>query len=260
MTYKLNLRKSEFISVILLTALLLTYLLPVRLEAQEAKSVALVFKVSGTLDIKRRNSNSWVRGKRGDLLDSGDQLKTGARSLTTILFQDDKSVLKVGSNSEMTINAQRQEKSLFKKLYLGLGSLWMKITEKEDQQFSVETPTSVASIKGSEGLESVAATGDTKLFGITGEFEFSTALGKVTIGANETGIATRGNPPVKRRTDPRDLQATRAATGLTEEETKGLQSETAPPEEIEGEQEVRIPFVDEDGNVKVMIIRIKGQQ
>jgi hypothetical protein len=112
--------------------------------------IAYVGELGGSVTIIKNNpGEEEVEATLGMLLVGGDTVKTGEASYSAVIFQDDGSRVKLGENSQLTLNAERDRKKLKKRLFLGSGGkIWAKITKKRGTDFQVKTPTSVASVKG----------------------------------------------------------------------------------------------------------------
>jgi hypothetical protein len=102
--------------------------IPALLSAQDV--IAYVGEVGGTVTVVKENPGGEVEAQPGMLLMGGDTVKTAASSYSSIIFQDDGSRVKLGENSQLTLNAERDGKALKKKMFLGSGgTLWAKVTK-----------------------------------------------------------------------------------------------------------------------------------
>ncbi|MEE9167731.1 MAG: FecR domain-containing protein [Candidatus Neomarinimicrobiota bacterium] len=111
--------------------------------------IALTMKTSGQVSHKGEQVPDFQTLRRGSSLFDGDFVVTGDDGLAIALFLDDKSQLKIRQNTETRIAGSRTEGVISKRVELSYGTL--KATVKEQtQQFTITTPTSVASIKGTE--------------------------------------------------------------------------------------------------------------
>jgi len=134
-----------------ITALLVTLVLfiPVAVFAQDV--IAYIGEVGGTVTVVKANPGEEVEAQLGMLLMGGDTVKTATASYSSIIFQDDGSRVKLGENSQLTLNAERDQKNLKKRMFLDSGGkLWAKVSKKKGTDFQVKTPTSVASVKGTK--------------------------------------------------------------------------------------------------------------
>ena len=135
----------------LLSILIVTSMLCVWLYSDsgiaDTRDVALVLKVKGTAQHRLNNTTSWSGLRKASRLAAGDRVKTGESSLVAMVFTDDKSMLKVRSDSEITVGGERTKKGFAKRLFMGLGDMWAKVNPL-GSGFRLETPSGVAAVKG----------------------------------------------------------------------------------------------------------------
>lgn len=111
--------------------------------------VALTMKTTGDVRHKPVDAEEFEPLRRAIALFDGEVVATGEDGLAVALFLDDKSQLKIKKNSEVEISGSRDEKVISKRINMAFGS--MKVTvEEQTKDFVITTPTSVASIKGTE--------------------------------------------------------------------------------------------------------------
>ena len=112
--------------------------------------VGLLSKV--VLDVARREaSTDWQMARRGDILSSGDKVKTGEKSVAVIKFRD-RSLVRVRERSELTVNETTSGSCVSRSVNLEKGSVGFKLEKQgSDEEFRFTSPTSVASIRGTEG-------------------------------------------------------------------------------------------------------------
>ncbi len=185
-----------------LVALLLVLALSVSLRADD-KDVALVLKTAGQVELKKDTRSSWARAKRGQRLDSGQAVRTGDGSLAALVFTDDKSLLKVRSNSNVTINGQREEKTIVKRIQLAFGQIWAKVT-KQNTAMRVESPSGVATVKGTVFSCLFNSQAEFLVFCESGLLEVVNRFGTMILGANEMARLTRDAPPERLSGNPED--------------------------------------------------------
>ena len=169
--------------------------------------IAYIGELGGTVTIIKNNPGEEVEATLGMLLVGGDTVKTGEESYSAVIFQDDGSRVKLGENSQLTLNAERDKKKLKKRLFLGSGGkIWAKITKKRGTDFQVKTPTSVASVKGTRFSMEEAATGtfvwvyEDSVFLKNGDAEKEVQTGEfgfASEGAVETGPIGENPGPVE---------------------------------------------------------------
>jgi hypothetical protein len=115
-----------------------------------AQPIAMIMKIINT-DVQRRSpGKEWQKAKRGDQLASKDNLKTGANAFAVVKFNDN-TLLKVRPNSEITISGEIAGNVFSKSVELNRGGTDFDVNKQEKEKFEFSTPTSVASIRGTNG-------------------------------------------------------------------------------------------------------------
>lgn len=128
-----------------LVAVLLVCALALGAAAQD-KSVVVTVKATGEVLVKAGGAKESAL-KAGARLNDGDQVRTGADGRAVLVFTDDKSQLKLTPNTSLTLHARRAGGRTDKEVEMNQGTLWSKVTRQQGE-FRIATPTSVASVKG----------------------------------------------------------------------------------------------------------------
>lgn len=113
-------------------------------------SVGVLTKIIKQVDYKPYEVGNWDEAKLGSVLNDGDEIKTGDRSLALIKFLDN-SLLRVRENSIVTILGSKEESRINKTAVIQEGSVGFEIEEQGEGEFKFTTPTAVASIRGTDG-------------------------------------------------------------------------------------------------------------
>ena len=119
------------------------------LSAAYANKIAVVTKVKGMVEIMPTGKKLFSKLKAGSILADGDKIRTGTSGFAAIIFIDDKSTLKLKGNSEAVITGQRTAASISKKINMDSGTIRATI-KKQNSSFVIQTPTSIASVKGTD--------------------------------------------------------------------------------------------------------------
>ena len=115
------------------------------------KPVAIIYKPVGTVDYLKEGKN-WSKAAAATPLISGDKVKTGENSFVVIKFIEN-SILRLQEKSEITIRGEMTaNKDFSKNVHLVRGQLGFNVKKQQNEKFEFTTPTSVASIRGTEGL------------------------------------------------------------------------------------------------------------
>jgi len=89
---------------------------------------------------------------KGTILFNDERVKTGKKSLALIKFQDDNSMVRLRELSELTISNNSENGTMVKSTALVRGGLGFSVQkQKQNKQFRLTSPTSVASIRGTRG-------------------------------------------------------------------------------------------------------------
>src|SRR3990172_3748370 len=166
------------------------------------RDIAIVLKITGTAQVKSGQSN-WETLQKGRRLQDGERVRTGAESLVALVFTDDKSMMKIRSNSEVTFSGERQEKGILKRLSMNVGQMWAKVNPT-GAGFRIETPSGVAAVKGTEFYTLVDEFGNTVVIGLEGLLELINQLGSILVGEGQTGTMSKTNAPNVKDTEKYD--------------------------------------------------------
>ena len=201
-----------------------------------ASKIAVATKVNGDVEIMPVDTKDFSELKPGTVLSDGDKIRTGNSGFAAIIFIDDKSILKLKGNSEATIAGQRTSASISKKINMDSGTVRATIT-KQNVNFVIQTPTSVASVKGTDfWLLSDPISGD-EVIGLDGI---------VNLTNNETGEevdVTEGNSGISNPD---------GSVGLEETDPNSIPDD--PSDDQEGPSQIRIYLDGPNGEQKVIVI------
>ncbi|MCI0697859.1 FecR family protein [candidate division KSB1 bacterium] len=172
------------------------------------KDIALVLKTIGQVQVNTANG-AWQDAPKGTRLHAGMQLRTGNESLAAVVFTDDKSLLKVRSNSQVAINGKRETPAsaggrIAKTIAMQFGELWAKVT-KGTAPFRVETPSGVAAVKGTIFYAILTDDGKFIIVCLDGLVELINQFGSVLVKAGETGISSPDQAPESHPTTPGEM-------------------------------------------------------
>jgi len=181
--------KKNAVVVTLLFGLLIIAL---PLQAQ-VKEIAVVIKVVGQVQVKSGTAD-WQALQNGRRLHSGDFVKTGEGALVALVFTDDKSMIKIRSNSQIQIDGERTEQGIAKKIIMTLGQMWSKISPK-GAGYQMVTPSGVAAVRGTE-FYGIVELNKMTIIGIDGIVAVSNAIDSVLVTAGKTGTSERDLAPV----------------------------------------------------------------
>jgi hypothetical protein len=176
-------------SVTLLTFLLLCG----QNHAAVVREMAFVLKVTGEAKIKTATQD-WNNLQKGNRVNNGDQIRTGENALVSLVFIDDKTLMKIRANSTVQIKGDKNAQGIGKQLFMEMGEMWSKVTPN-GPGFRIETPSGVAAVKGTEFYTIVDNQGQTFIFGIEGLVQLLNELGEVLVGKGQMGFSKKGDKP-----------------------------------------------------------------
>ena len=164
-----------------------TLLLPILFlsVSLQAAKVAVVSKVQGDVLLQRAADMDYKTAvTMGMILENNDQIKVND-GFAVMLLLDDKSQVKIRENSEVAITMEKDRSGSAYHVRLDYGQALTKYAKGADFEFQLHTPTSVASIKGTQFWTITdPETGD----------QVIVLEGLVDVMNNLTGMITTGAP------------------------------------------------------------------
>jgi ferric-dicitrate binding protein FerR (iron transport regulator) len=157
--------------------------------AQAADPVAVVVKTKGRVEISREQPEKTVNVNKGQVLYDKDKIRTRSDSFCAIKFIDDKSLLRIKENSTCIVEGSREQDHINKNVIVEIGSFFASLF-KPRGQFTVTTPTSVASVKGTQFWTIQLQDGRTIYIGIEGLIDLLNDAGNVLLRDGQTAIYT----------------------------------------------------------------------
>ena len=123
--------------------------------------IALITKSKGIVDYKSNQSDVFIKDiKNGLELYNDDLLKTGEDGFVMFVYLDDGSLVKIHKNSEIYIRGKIDNNKINKRLSVGNGIFRFDVKKQQGDEFTVVTPSSVASVKGTDFMVNVGQEGD----------------------------------------------------------------------------------------------------
>ena len=206
-----------------------------------SSKIAIAIKVKGKVSVIQKGSPEKQSLKPGTALSDQDKILTGKDGFAAIMYLDDKTVVKLLGNSDLTVAGNRTGGKINKSLDIKYGKIAASITPQKGNEFRIATPTSVASVKGTElTISSDPSTGDSFTL-LEGLIEVTNSFtGETTeVEQGETAVSTPEGSLEIHETTTDDL------AGFEDADVE------IPTQELGFEVE------DEDGNIKEVIIRFQ---
>ena len=228
----MNINNKNYLIKIICIIILITNLI-----SNENKSIAVTTKAKGDVTLRAWDSNEFKDLLPAKVLDDGDHIETGVDGFGALVYLDDKSTIKIKENTSFDIIGNRKKTGISKRIKMNSGTVKATIEEGRYSGFIIETPTSVATVKGTKFWLTSSLDGD-KVFGLEGIVELRNIISGdiVLVNANQTGASLiTGEISI----------ATTILSYLPEEDE---------PQEI---NEFEIDFEDSNGNKKTIKIRYR---
>jgi len=180
--------------------------------AASAKVVAAISTMKGLVMVKPIGSRKYIPAYKGQMLKSGEWLKTKDGVFVAIVFLDGSNI-KIKQQTEVKISSYRMTaKELKTNLVMPKGQAWSNVANQGvGGEFTITTPTAVASVKGTEfDLEYDIDKGETTLIVLSGAVKFAGELGDILANAMEsskdggavTKLSPQDLPSWQKKTDP----------------------------------------------------------
>jgi len=164
------------------------------LEENNETPIALIKKIIKDVSYKTIDASDWEVAKTGIPLKSGEQIKTGYKSLALILFTDGTGLLRVRENSIMYIYGDREDKKINKNTFIEKGLIGFDINKQDAEEFKFTTPTAVAAIRGTSGYVEVGSDSSTTIVVNHGKIEVQSLVGEKSKAVVEGGSALSIRP------------------------------------------------------------------
>ena len=204
-----------------------------------SSKVAIAIKIKGDVSVLYKGLNLEQVLKPGSPLSHQDKIKTGKDGYIALMYLDDKTVVKMLGNSDLTIMGDRSGNKINKSLDIKYGKIAANVKPQKGKEFRISTPTSVASVKGTEfAIQSDPSSGDS----------FTLIEGLIQVTNSITGESTQVQEGETAISTP-DGSLNVAET--TSDDLDGFEEASIEPPT----QELRFEVEDENGNIKEILIK-----
>ena len=155
--------------------------------------VAVCMKVKGDVQVARNDDVTAL--ETGAMLYHNDILTSAEDSYAAVKFVDGSALLKLFPNSLLRLNATVEDGELNKRPYVEQGDVYSRVMRRAGV-YEVESPTTVASVKGTDFLVSVDASGMTELYTMSGIVEFSNKRDgeRANVGPGQAAASSGAGP------------------------------------------------------------------
>ena len=156
---------------------------------------AEIVSLEGKGEYRETQQLDWRAAKVNQQVFPSNLVRTGDSSKMALLFPD-RTQIRLAQNSVLQIKEVSQGKDQKTILNLNAGRSWMQ-SKTSPGGLIMQTPSALASIRGTDWEIVVDPDGRSTLTVFSGEAEFSNDQGRVLVGRNEQASAEQGRAPVK---------------------------------------------------------------
>ena len=224
--------------------------------------IALVTKSKGDVEYLKKDGETTDNNlKKGTSLFNEDKITTGANGFAKYVYLDDGSVIKVHKNAEVYVYGSIDKRSIIKQINVSDGNVKFEVSKQSSNDFTVITPTSVATVKGTDfWLESDEDDGD-RFFGLSGLVSVKNIESNIILQLtrNTTVVSEPDGKINIKKTDVNDfkkLQRLELSAGEIDE-NEFQESVLEQQGENVPEGEIKIQLDDGSGSLKEIIIKYK---
>jgi hypothetical protein len=239
----------------------------------QADVIARLIKVEGNVYFKRMGMETFSeKAKLGAAILNGDAIKVGETGFGAIIYLDDRTILKIRENTKFSFMETQNTRTVD----LTHGTLLNNVkSEGRTKSFRIQTPVSVASVKGTQFAAIVSQTGVDQFIGKEGLFEVLNMISgeTVSVGPGQKAISNATGNLVQAPASPEDYpndpeveeyqepeiedvdespdEAKQEKSPETPEPLKSVESEEAPetPEEPEQTKPEEAPKLEETPDI-----------
>jgi len=237
-------------------------------------TLGLVTKSKGKVEYQKYDSNSYTSSvKKGLGLYGEDQIRTGDNGFSIYRYLDDASSIKILKNSDVIIEGRVDSRNISKKIEVKNGLLNFNINDQKEGYFTVVTPTSVATVKGTEFWLICNGDEGDRFLGVEGFVEVKNIeSGRAVILNENSTVASFSNGDIASQTmttqDFQQVEILEDESGEYEDFEVETETESGFNEDLNEDQNdfsstlidqniLRIEFEDSSGNTKEIIIKYK---
>ena len=232
------------------------------------ETLGLVTKSKGKVEYKNFSSTTFTKEiYKGLGLYGDDRIRTGDNGFSIYRYLDDASSIKILKNSDVEIQGRVDSRNIVKQVEVNNGILNFNIDKQNFSDFTIVTPTSIATVKGTDfWLICNGPEGD-KFFGVEGDVEIKNieSGSVVTLQENSVVMSNSDGNIIIQNISSEELEQ---IEDLNEEsgEYDNLDIDTGSDDSTDGESDnlsdsddniIRIEVEDSFGNSKEIIIKYK---
>lgn len=201
----------------------------VSLTPAQTTPVGLLSKVIN--DVARKSpTTDWTRATKGDQVISGHQVRTGDQSFAILKFNDN-TMVRIREATVLTVTGTVDAGKFSKSVDLNSGAVGFKVQrQRVGEEFRFTSPTSVASVRGTDGLFSTTGGGDTLIIA-SGSVSLLNRFSQKSVDVPQgfTGISAPDGS-IASRTSTREEQRSAAEALRTGDQPRQLRLQLRTPD------------------------------
>ena len=204
----------------------------------KADVIARCIKIEGDVRLQRFGKNAFTEKARlGSPIFNGDKIKVGERGFGAIMYLDDRTILKLRENTKFGFMDTKNTRTVD----LAHGTLLNDVkTEGRTKSFRIQTPVSVASVKGTQFAAIVSRTGVDQFVGKQGLFEVLNMISgqTISVGPGEKAISNATGNLIQAPASPGDYPIDPEVEPYEEIESQEIQTKQPEPQKVPEQTEV----------------------
>ena len=197
-------------------------------SALEAQVIARLVKSEGRVHFKRLGASTFSeQAKPGAPIKNGDEIKVGEEGFAAVIYLDDRSILKVRENTKFSFMDTRNSRTID----LTHGTVLNDIKkEGRTKDFRIQTPVSVASVKGTQFAAIVSLSGVDQFICKEGLFEVLNMVSgeTVNVAAGQKAVSNATGDLVQAPASPGEYPSDPEVEELVEPDNDNLNEEIDP--------------------------------
>ena len=197
-------------------------------SALEAQVIARLVKSEGRVHFKRLGASTFSeQAKPGAPIKNGDEIKVGEEGFAAVIYLDDRSILKVRENTKFSFMDTRNSRTID----LTHGTVLNDIKkEGRTKDFRIQTPVSVASVKGTQFAAIVSLSGVDQFICKEGLFEVLNMVSgeTVNVAAGQKAVSNATGDLVQAPASPGEYPSDPEVEELVEPDNDSLIEEIDP--------------------------------
>ena len=171
----------------------------------EGDPIAIVITINGSMEFRESSEGEWKNAKVGEKLFEGYELRTGSVDKAMIVYPTSNARVLINSNTEMAIASEEIEGRTRGRANIFVGEIRSRVAR--GRSFDVETPSSVASVRGTDFNVDVDDAGSSTLLVLEGLVSFRNQFGEVLAEQYTRTTATGQTAPTEPESvDPEEAE------------------------------------------------------